>query len=62
VNRGIFNIVLGVGLVVAGLSGKFRMIGTNSGTGLVIAGALTIAFGIFRLVQANNKIELLTGY
>jgi hypothetical protein len=47
--RGILNIVIGVVMVIGGLSGQLVMRGTNSGTALAVIGGALIIFGLFRL-------------
>jgi hypothetical protein len=47
--RGIINIVIGVVMVIGGLSGQLVMRGTDSGTALAVIGGALIIFGLFRL-------------
>jgi hypothetical protein len=47
----IINIVIGVGLVIAGLSGGLVLRGTNSGPLLALLGAAIAAWGIFQLAR-----------
>jgi hypothetical protein len=47
--RGIINIVLGVVMVIGGLSGQLVMRGTESGVALAVIGGALIVFGLFRL-------------
>ncbi|HEY2761641.1 MAG TPA: hypothetical protein VGI75_12885 [Pirellulales bacterium] len=49
--RGIINIVIGIGFIIGGLSGKLVMRGTSSGEALAVIGGLLILFGIFRIWQ-----------
>jgi hypothetical protein len=51
--RGILNIIIGLVMVVGGLSGSLVMRGTNSGVALAGIGAVLIGLGIFRL--ASNR-------
>ena len=48
---GIFNIVIGLAMLAAGLSGKFALLGTNSSGALAVIGAVVAAFGIYRSVK-----------
>lgn len=51
---GIISIVIGLGLVYAGLSGLLVLKGTNSGPLLALVGAAIAAFGLFQLWRANR--------
>ena len=53
--RGIINIILGLIMVIGGLTGNLALIGTNSGTALAVVGGLLIAWGGFRLVTSFNQ-------
>ena len=48
---GIFNIVIGLAMLAAGLSGKFALLGTNSSGALAVIGAAVAAFGIYRSIK-----------
>ncbi len=50
----IINIIIGAGLVIAGLSGGLVLKGTNSGPLLALLGAAVAAWGIYQLVRANR--------
>lgn len=50
----IINIVIGLGLIVAGLSGNLVLKGTNSGPLLALVGAAVLAFGVFQIWRANR--------
>jgi hypothetical protein len=50
----ILNILIGGGLVIAGLSGNLVLKGTNSGPLLALVGAALGAFGIYQLVRASR--------
>ncbi len=50
----IINIVIGLGLIVAGLSGNLVLKGTNSGPLLALLGAAILAFGLFQIWRANR--------
>ena len=55
---GIWNLVFGLAAVVAGLSGKFTLIGTSGSTGqiaLIAAGGLLAAYGLYQLVGSRKK-------
>jgi hypothetical protein len=53
--RGLFSIVLGVGMVIGGLSGKLVMRGTESGGALAVVGFVVLGIGVFRIIQANKN-------
>lgn len=54
---GIVNIILGVLMIVAGLSGKFVLLGTNSGVALSVIGAIIAGVGCFRLIKSRSGGE-----
>jgi hypothetical protein len=45
--RNVIGLIIGVALIVGGLSGKLVLIGTNSGVALAVVGAVLV---VFRLV------------
>ncbi len=47
--RGIINIIIGVVMVIGGLSGSLVLRGTHSGTALAVIGGGLIVWGLFRL-------------
>lgn len=49
--RGIISIVIGLIMVVGGLSGKLVLIGTHSGVALAGLGVLVILLGVMRLAR-----------
>ncbi len=51
---GILNIIIGLVFIVGGLSGKFALIGTNSGTFLAMAGGALVIWGVYRLKRARS--------
>ena len=53
--RGIVNIVIGIGFVAAGLSGKFALFGTNSPEALAAVGLIPIAMGVFHILQQRRR-------
>jgi uncharacterized membrane protein YedE/YeeE len=48
---GVTNIALGLVAVVAGLSGRFVLPGTSSGSALVVVGAVVVGVGIVQLAK-----------
>jgi hypothetical protein len=50
----VFNIIIGVVLVGAGLSGQFVLRGTESGPLLALLGAALALFGIYQLTRARR--------
>ena len=53
--RGVINIVLGLLLAGAGLSGRFVFLGTSQSWPLVLVGGILAALGAYRLVAALNQ-------
>ncbi len=51
---GIFNIIVGLIMVVAGLSGKFALFGTKSSGLLAVVGAIVAGYGIYRTVKGRS--------
>lgn len=51
--RGVVNIVIGAIFVAGGLSGRLVLIGTHSGKGLAILGAVLIAVGLTRMKASS---------
>jgi hypothetical protein len=55
---GIWNIVIGLAAVVAGLSGRFTLIGTSGSTGqvlLIALGAGFAGYGVYQLVRSKKQ-------
>jgi hypothetical protein len=52
---GMWNLGFGLVAVVAGASGQFTLLGTDSKTALMVAGGLLAAFGLFQLVRSRGK-------
>jgi hypothetical protein len=48
----ILNIVLGAAMVIGGASGRLALLGTGSGTALMVVGAVCAALGLFQLIRA----------
>ena len=51
--RGIISIIIGLVLIIGGLSGRLVLIGTNSGPALAAVGALVVVIGIARVVKSR---------
>jgi hypothetical protein len=51
--RGIVSIVIGLVFIVGGLSGRLALIGTHSGTGLAVVGAVIAGIGVVRVVKSR---------
>ncbi|MGE0867303.1 MAG: hypothetical protein AB7P03_01985 [Kofleriaceae bacterium] len=49
------SIVIGLVMVVGGLSGKLALKGTNSGGALAAIGAVLIVIGFVRIARANKQ-------
>ena len=52
--NGIVNVILGVLMIVAGLSGKFVLIGTHSGLLLTVVGVVVAGLGCWRMIQGRS--------
>ncbi len=52
---GVFNIVIGIALIAAGLSGKFALFGTNSPKALAAVGLIPLIIGIVQIVKKHNR-------
>jgi hypothetical protein len=48
---GIFNVIIGVAAVIAGASGRFSLVGTNSPLLLEVFGGLLAAYGLYQIVR-----------
>ncbi|MBL8953740.1 MAG: hypothetical protein JNK82_23395 [Myxococcaceae bacterium] len=53
--RGLISIIIGVVMVIGGLSGKLVMRGTESGGALALVGGIVLGIGVFRIIQANKN-------
>lgn len=51
--RGIINVIIGVVMVIGGLSGSLVLRGTGSGTALAVIGGGLILLGIYRLRDSD---------
>jgi len=51
--RGIINIIIGLVMVIGGLTGNLVLKGTQSGGALAAIGALLILIGLFRLTRTQ---------
>ena len=49
------SIIIGLVMVIGGLSGKLVLIGTQSGTALAVLGGALIAWGIFKMVRRSQR-------
>ena len=53
-------IIIGLIMIIGGLSGKLVLVGTNSGVALAILGAALVVWGIVRMVgqrQGGNNTK-----
>ncbi len=50
-----WNIVIGLIMLVGGLSGQLALIGTNSSGALAVVGALMMAFGVYQVTQKSKS-------
>jgi uncharacterized membrane protein HdeD (DUF308 family) len=46
-----WNIIIGILLIIAGLSGRFALIGTGSSSALAAIGAVILVWGIVQVVR-----------
>ena len=51
----IFGLLISIGLIIAGLTGDFVLVGTNSSTALVIAGVIFLIIDIVGIVRASKN-------
>jgi hypothetical protein len=51
----IVTIVIGVVLIVCGLSGEFVLRGTDSSLAIIVVGIAVAIWGVFRLIQERRK-------
>ncbi len=51
---GVWNLGFGLVGIVAGASGKFTLLGTNSSTLLMVAGGLVAALGAYQLWRSRG--------
>ncbi len=51
----IFNILLGLGCIVGGASGRIALFGTNSGTALMVAGMVAVGLGIYQVWRRQGR-------
>jgi hypothetical protein len=51
--RGIISIVIGLVMIVGGLSGKLVLIGTHSGMALAGLGVVVILLGVMRMARGT---------
>jgi uncharacterized membrane protein HdeD (DUF308 family) len=51
----IITIIIGVVLIVCGLSGEFVLRGTDSSVAITVVGVAVTIWGVFRLIQERKK-------
>jgi hypothetical protein len=51
--RGVLNIIIGLVMVIGGLSGNLVLKGTQSGGALAAIGAFVILLGLYRLTRTE---------
>jgi uncharacterized membrane protein (UPF0136 family) len=51
--RGLLSVVIGLAMIVGGLSGQLVLRGTQSGVGLAVLGAVIAAIGVIRIVRSR---------
>ena len=52
--RGVLSVVIGLVMVVGGLSGRLVLMGTHSGTALAVLGGVIIVIGVARIIAARR--------
>ncbi len=50
-----WNIIIGLILLIGGLSGKMTLIGTNSSTALAVIGGVILIWGIIQMVRGASS-------
>jgi len=50
-----WNIVIGLIMLVGGLSGQLSLIGTNSPGALAVVGGVLIAWGVYQVSRAKKE-------
>jgi hypothetical protein len=48
------SIIIGIIMIIGGLSGKLVLIGTNSGVALAVLGAALVVWGIIKMVRQSR--------
>ena len=48
----ILNVVLGAAMIIGGASGRLALLGTGSGSALVVVGGVCAALGLYQLIRA----------
>ena len=51
--RGVISIIIGLALIVGGLSGKLVLVGTHSGVALAVVGGVVAAIGVVRVIKSR---------
>lgn len=54
---GVWNVFIGIAAVVAGASGQFSLVFTNSSTLLMAFGGVLAAYGVFQIVRASRRSQ-----
>ena len=52
---GSWNIIIGLVTIVAGASGRFTLLFTNSSVALIVIGAVITLFGVYQFVRARKQ-------
>jgi hypothetical protein len=53
--RAVWNIIIGIVFIVGGLSGRFVLVGTESGKALAVIGAGFLVWGLVQLARRRGK-------
>jgi hypothetical protein len=54
-SAGVWNLGFGILAVIAGLSGRFTLIGTHSSTALYVVGGCIAALGVYQLARGARR-------
>ena len=49
--RGLISVIIGIVLIIGGLTGRLVLIGTHSGAALAGVGVLIILLGVYRMTR-----------
>jgi len=49
------SIIIGIVMIIGGLSGKLVLIGTNSGVALAVLGVVLVIWGIVKIVRQKQR-------
>ncbi len=50
-----WNIIIGLVMIIGGASGKLALRGTNSTAALIAIGVILLGWGVFQIVRSRNN-------